>query len=195
VESLLAILPLLACPLMMGLMMWMMMRGQHGQTSDAGSPVGMAAHPPVVSALAARPENPPDTSNPRPLWKAFGLCLNWNVVVALGVVGVAIWVVAPGLIWAALPILLLAACPLSMLFMMRGMQRKQPAAQPLETSQSATAPVNREEQLGDLRGRLASIQAEQDVLAREIATLEQGDASAERPAELTARGVNGRGAS
>ena len=48
-------------------------------------------------------------------------CLNPKVVVGLIAVGVAIYLVAPGLVLAALPLLVLAACPLSMFFMMRMM--------------------------------------------------------------------------
>lgn len=46
------------------------------------------------------------------------MCLDWRVLVGLAVVGVGIYVVAPGTVVAALPILSLAACPLSMLLMM-----------------------------------------------------------------------------
>jgi len=196
VENLLTFLPLLACPLMMGVMMWIMMRGRTNQTSDAPSAVGTPARPPVATAQAARLEDTePDRPNARPLWSALGLCLNWNVVAALAIVGVAIWIVAPGLIWAAVPVLLLAVCPLSMLLMMRGMPGTQQSTAHLpQTSQSAAAPLSREEQLSELRGRLASTQAEQHALAREITALERGHTGIERPAEAAARGANGRGA-
>ena len=48
-------------------------------------------------------------------------CMNPKVVVGLIALGVAIYLVAPGLVLAALPLLVLAACPLSMFFMMRKM--------------------------------------------------------------------------
>lgn len=47
-------------------------------------------------------------------------CLNRNVLIGLGVVAVALFVLAPGA-RSVLPLLLVAACPLSMVFMMRGM--------------------------------------------------------------------------
>ena len=62
----------------------------------------------------------------------FKMCLNWKVLAGLAVVGVGIFLVAPGLALAALPLLLLAACPLSMLLMMKsmgGMQGTQQNAQ------------------------------------------------------------------
>ena len=194
-ENLFGILPLLACPLMMGLMFWMM-RGQPGQTPDGTSAVGAPGHQPVPTAYATETQRAdPGPSTSRPVWNAFGLCLNWKAVAALVVVGLAIWVVAPGLIWAAVPVLLLAACPLSMLLMMRGMNGTQRAAQPPQTSQGTAAPLPREEQLSDLRGRLASMQVEQDVVAREVTALERGQTAIERQAAATARGANGRGAS
>ncbi|MBM2810448.1 MAG: hypothetical protein HW416_1207 [Chloroflexi bacterium] len=122
-ENLLGLLPFLACPLMMGLMMLWMMRGQSSQARDGTSDVEAPARQPVATAHATQIRlAEPGTPTARPAWNAFGLCLNWKVVAALGMVGLAIWVIAPGLIWAAAPLLVLAACPLSMLFMMRGMQ-------------------------------------------------------------------------
>ncbi|MBF6590787.1 MAG: DUF2933 domain-containing protein [Ktedonobacterales bacterium] len=116
--------------------------------------------------------------------KIGSMCLNWKVVAALAAVGVGIWLVAPGVFGVALPLLFLAICPLSMLLMMRGMGSmgnmgnmggtstmggtEAPASLPLVSS--------REERLADLRGQLARIQAEQDVLAREIATLGRAEA-------------------
>ncbi len=50
------------------------------------------------------------------------MCINWRIVGALSLVGLAVFAVAPNLLGAALPLLVLAACPLSMLLMMRAMQ-------------------------------------------------------------------------
>lgn len=52
-----------------------------------------------------------------------GMCFNKRVLVGLGVVALAVFAFAPGLLGAVAPLLFLAACPLSMVFMMRGMNR------------------------------------------------------------------------
>jgi hypothetical protein len=48
-------------------------------------------------------------------------CLHWKILVGLGMVGLAIGIVAPGTLAAAIPLLIVAICPLSMIYGMRGM--------------------------------------------------------------------------
>lgn len=129
------------------------------------------------------------------------MCLNWKVLGALGAVGIAVVVIAPGLASAALPVLLLAACPLSMLAMalgMRGMggaDRKQATTAGAYTCpmhphvSSATpgqcptcgmalvpAPAAVQDPLSALQARLVALQADEVALSREIAAREQADA-------------------
>lgn len=52
--------------------------------------------------------------------RAFGMCFDRRVLLALGAAGIGLWIAAPQVLAAAFPLLLLLACPLSMLFMMRG---------------------------------------------------------------------------
>ena len=125
--------------------------------------------------------------------KIFGICLNWKVVAGLALVAVGVWLLAPHLIGAALPLLIVAACPLSMLFMMRGMgsMGHSPAQNPTLHSDWSQRPVtvalSDDERLADLHARIASIQAEQDAIAREIATLEATRNPVLRQAEMVAR--------
>ena len=105
--------------------------------------------------------------------KLFGMCFNWKVLVALALVGIGIWVVAPNAILKALPFLLLAACPLSMLAMMWGMKHvmqsgpktSHPSQADLTTG--AGPGLSREE-------RLAELKIQQAVISRKVAELEQG---------------------
>jgi hypothetical protein len=50
-------------------------------------------------------------------------CFNKRVLIGLGVAALAILAVSPRLFGAALPLLIIAACPLSMVLMMRSMNR------------------------------------------------------------------------
>ena len=81
------------------------------------------------------------------------LCLNWKVLLALGVVGFGIWIIAPGLLLKVLPLLLVAICPLSMLGMAWGMKRG------MEGSPKP-AQVDSRERLADLEAKQAALQHE-----------------------------------
>ncbi len=99
------------------------------------------------------------------------MCMNWKVLVGLGVVGLGVWAVAPNLIGAALPLLLLAVCPLSMILMMRGMGGMgggQSATPPAQTSQPTRLSGTPEEQLAELKAR-------HEAIAAEIAQLESAN--------------------
>ena len=159
---LLSLLPALACPLLMGLMMWLMMRGNKDQSGEKADQV-----------LARSSDDSMNASQKRSMG-GLHLCLNWKVVAGLAVVGLGTWVVAPNLVWAAVPVLVVLACPLSMLLMMRGMGGTQCATQ-IEQEHRP-----REEQLAQLHARHAA-------LAREIAELESASDAGVRPVEADVR--------
>lgn len=115
-QYILSLLPVLACPVGMGLMMWMMMRGNKNKEQATYQ----ADKVPISTYSQTREvtnESPGGTS----IFKMLGMCLNWKVVAGLAVVGLFVLVLAPQFMWVILPLLIVAACPLSMLFMMRGM--------------------------------------------------------------------------
>lgn len=145
-QYILLLLPLLACPLGMGLMVWMM-RGKKEQTpQETGN---RAMHTP--NDLAVRMNESPKRSS---IFTFLGMCLDWRVLIGLAVVGLAVWVIAPKFLLATIPLLILAACPLSMLFMMRGMHKEEqvlPASDTMST---------REEHLATLKHQRDSISAQ-----------------------------------
>jgi hypothetical protein len=113
------ILPLLsvvACPLVMGAMMWLMMDSQ-GTPQHDNTSVGITPHQP----------------------SRMRLCIDWKVVAALTWAAFVLWLMAPNFFWLALPLLIIAACPLSMLLMMRGMRRRAPLAHTKEVFPAAEA--------------------------------------------------------
>lgn len=118
------------------------------------------------------------------------MCFNWKVVAGLAAVGVGVWAVAPNLAGAVLPLLFVAACPLSMLFMMRGMQGMRGGAcetKPAERQATAADGRTRGERVAALKAELAGVQERQDVIAGELARLEDEDAPVVREAEAIAR--------
>lgn len=112
---LVSLLPVLLCPLSMGLMLWLM-RDQHGAPKEAAS---LQAKPQGTQFRAA------------PLMHLLRCCFNWRVAAALVAVGGGLWLVAPRYAWAALPLLVVAICPLSMLLMLRGRRNHVEQAQPV----------------------------------------------------------------
>ncbi len=64
-----------------------------------------------------------------------GMCLNKRVLVGLGVAALGVLAVSPRLFGAVAPLLIVAACPLSMVFMMRAMNRPGEGASCGTTSQ------------------------------------------------------------
>ncbi len=130
-QYLLSLFPVLACPVGMGLIMWLMMRmGKEQTSSDAGRQLEERQRAVVPEG---RPESSTPLSEPAPsvwkaIWDCMQMCLNWKVLIGLAVVALGVGVAAPRLFLGALPVLLVLACPLSMLFMMGQMGKRQQGA-------------------------------------------------------------------
>jgi len=147
---------------------------------DAGGELPQAIEQPTGGGAPQKPS----------MFTIFGMCLNWKVLVGLAVVGVFVLIVNPRIGLALVPLLLLAACPLSMLFMMRGMQRTSSSTAPTSLMHpSSVFGASREERLATLHAHLGSLQAEQEILADQITRLEREET--ETFSHLEAEGENG----
>ena len=189
-QYILSLLPLVACPIGMGLMMWLMMRqGKEHTPPDASpQPEDRRVASPMAPPVTSTPVSSQHTSPLKAIWDCVQMCLNWKVLAVLAVVGVIAWVVAPRLVLAALPLLLVVACPLSMLVMMGGMRGGQSA----QANQLPAAGRTRDEQVAELRARLLNVQAEQEVIALQIAEIENPETPVLSEAEAVARGADER---
>ncbi len=186
-QYILNLLPLLACPLMMGAMMWLLMRGNKEQ-----APSSERYTPPSNERLSGKVLTgpAPDLKRPEPavssspsLFKSIGdcvqMCLNWKVLVRIAVVAGAIWFVAPQFALAALPVLLLLVCPASMIFMMARMGRRGQSSDAPGCQACETGPT-REEQLSSLKNQ-------HEALSATIAELEQAEVPSMTPVQTARR--------
>ena len=119
--------------------------------------------------------------------KLFGMCFNWKVLVALALVGIGIWVVAPNAILKALPFLVLAACPLTMLLMALGMKRVMGGARQDSPASHEDSPQPAQVARAE---RLAELEAKQAGLQREIA---QVRSEIDQPEQINRAAVRARG--
>ncbi len=194
-QYIVSLLPLLACPVGMGLIMWLMMRGSKQQTS------GQLDHMPEETYGRPRAVVEPPTAAKSPkraaTFNLLGMCLNWRVIAGLAVVGVIVLVVAPQFLWAALPLLIVAACPLSMLFMMRGMaggggQAPSQSSLMMQGDPLPAEGLTRDERLAELQSRLSNVQAESEAITRQIAEIESPEIPVISEAGSVARAADER---
>jgi hypothetical protein len=123
-QNILPLLCVFACPVGMGLMMWLMMSNGKQQT-----PTDTVQQQEGRQHVVTPKEAPQASSSPlKAIWDCVQMCLNWKVLAGLVVVAILVGIVAPQLFWGAIPTLLVLACPLSMGVMLFTMSRKRGSA-------------------------------------------------------------------
>ena len=184
-QYILSLLPVLACPIGMGLLMWFMLRRNKQESPGEADRARLHAyHQPLAAVEVPTMAEPPKRAS---TFNLLGMCLNWKVLAGLAVVGAGILVLAPQFFWAALPILLVAACPLSMLFMMRGISGGGGPTARIRGDRFPAAGLQRDEGLAELQSGLPGIKAEQEAIARQIAEMESPEVPVASAAEAVAR--------
>jgi hypothetical protein len=138
-QTILSLLSALACPVGMGLMMWLLMRMGKEQTPSNATVQQEGKQREVPSEAA--PQTSPSPSPLKAIWDCMQMCLNWKVLAGLAVGAVLVGLVAPALFWRAIPLLLVLACPLSMGIMMLSMSRRRGTARSGATSCSGCPPT------------------------------------------------------
>lgn len=121
------------------------------------------------------------------LYRLIECCINWRVVAGLGVVGIALFLLAPKLALASLPVLVVLVCPISMLFMMRSMGNMNMGAS--KPTNSTLEHLTHEQQMQLLEDQLQRVQSQQQAIRSQLPGLE-GRASRTVPA--VAAGSNGK---
>ena len=102
-----------------------------------------------------------------------GHCMDWRVLAVLAG-GIAIALYAPRVALAAVPVLLVLACPISMLLMMRVMNRGNSMSSPPANPQpdQADQGLSPDPQLSSLEDQLRRVQAQHAAIAQQIAGLD-----------------------
>lgn len=107
------------------------------------------------------------------------LCLDPRVLVAFGALGVAIWLLAPGLLLSAVPLLIVLACPASMIVM----------AVMMRTPKGMTIDQTAPRDAGRIRSELADLETRRSTLEAEVEAAERPDSSDRREPSSAAQEI------
>jgi len=148
-SHILAYLPYLACPISMGLLMWVMMRSSGDPKVEAHPDHRVARLQSELDRLweearsrgIADQSRPPGGGVPEPLtaspsvscptpggpgapgfWRTVFMCFNWRILAGLGAVEAGLVVAMPQLAVPAIPVELALICPISMVLMAKRMR-------------------------------------------------------------------------
>ena len=92
-------------------------------------------------------------------------CINRNVLIGLAIVAGGVLLIAPGAFASVLPLLVVAICPLSMVLMMRGMNRdKSCQTNSASTPSTVSTASDTDAELIRLRAEIDQLKAEQTTL-------------------------------
>lgn len=156
-QYLLSLLPLLACPIVMGGMMWIMMRMGKEQHPSEAAPKQEFGQVPVYqqefeqetayqaeNILSPEPQPSRSPSFLKTIWECAQMCLNWRVLLGIAVIAALVGIASPSLFLASLPVLLVLVCPISMGIMMLRMGKMRQMSAPGGAGCAACPPESTE---------------------------------------------------